>query len=65
MADPHTRALLREILRLLLAERPDAGLLYVPRGEAGQRRMIDALLSMRPPQAKNEALDALLSELQR
>ena len=49
MATTQTRALLRAILRLLIAEREDAALLYIPHGEAGQRRMIGALLALRPP----------------
>ena len=40
------RALLRAVLRLLVAEREDAELLYIPHGEAGQRRMIAALLAL-------------------
>ena len=63
MSTPRERALLRAILRQLLAERDDADLLYIPRGEAGMRRMIDALLAMRPSDAKNETLDALLAQL--
>ena len=42
------RQFLRALLRALIAERPDAQGLYVPRGEAGVRRMIRALLAMRP-----------------
>ena len=34
------RARLRSLLRALLAERPDSAALYIPRGEAGMRRMI-------------------------
>ena len=63
MATARARALLREILRLLLDEREDTQLLYIPRGEEGMRRMIDALLAMRPSDAKNETLDALLAQL--
>ena len=59
----HTRALLRDILRRLIAEREDAALLYIPRGEAGQRRMIAALLSMRPADKASPELDALLRRL--
>ena len=42
------RILLRRLLRALIAERGDSAILYIPHGEAGQRRMIDALLSLRP-----------------
>ena len=45
------RVLLRRLLRALITERADSAMLYVPRGEAGQRRMIDALLALRPAQA--------------
>lgn len=63
MSAARTRALLRAILRLLIAERQDAALLYIPRGEAGQRRMIAALLSMRPGDTENPELDRLMDEL--
>ena len=63
MATTQTRALLRAILRLLIAEREDAALLYIPHGEAGQRRMIGALLALRPADAYNAELDRLLAEL--
>ena len=43
-----SRILLRRLLRALIAEREDCAILYIPHGEAGQRRMIDALLAMRP-----------------
>ena len=43
------RRLLRALLSALIAERSDAQLLYIPHGEAGQRRMIRALLDIRPP----------------
>lgn len=42
------RILLRRLLRALIAEREDSAILYIPRGEAGQHRMIDALLALRP-----------------
>lgn len=45
------RILLRRLLRALIAERDDSALLYIPHGEAGQRRMIDALLALRPERA--------------
>lgn len=63
MASTQTRALLRAILRLLIAEREDAALLYIPHGEAGQRRMIGALLALRPADARNAELDRLMAEL--
>ncbi|MBQ2947727.1 MAG: hypothetical protein IJD94_01975 [Clostridia bacterium] len=44
------RIFLRALLRALIAEREDADALYIPRGEAGMRRMIRALLDMRPPE---------------
>lgn len=43
------RRFLRALLSALIAERTDAEGLYIPRGEEGQRRMIRALLAMRPP----------------
>lgn len=43
------RRFLRALLHALIAERSDADGLYVPRGEAGMRRTIRALLAMRPP----------------
>ena len=43
------RRFLRALLSALIAERPDTEGLYIPRGEEGQRRMIRALLAMRPP----------------
>jgi len=47
----HTdRRFLRALLSALIAEREDADALYIPRGEAGMRRMIRALLDMRPPE---------------
>ena len=63
MASTRTRALLRAILRQLIAEREDAALLYIPHGEAGQRRMISALLALRPADRENAELDRLLAEL--
>lgn len=41
------RIFLRRLLSALIAEREDSSLLYIPHGEAGQRRMIRALLEMR------------------
>ena len=63
MASTRTRALLRAILRQLIAERGDAALLYIPHGEAGQRRMIAALMALRPADAENPELDRLMAEL--
>jgi len=42
------RKKLRALLRALIAERDDSALLYIPDGESGMRRMIRALLDMRP-----------------
>lgn len=57
---PENRRLLRALLRALIAERPDADGLYIPRGEAGQRRMIRALLAMRPQRA-DDPLGAMIA----
>jgi len=57
---PENRRLLRALLRALIAERPDADGLYIPRGEAGQRRMIRALLAMRP-QREDDPLGAMIA----
>ncbi|MBP3657157.1 MAG: hypothetical protein J6K32_10735 [Clostridia bacterium] len=46
---PESRRRLRALLRALIAERSDADSLYIPHGDAGQRRLIRALLDMRPP----------------
>ena len=43
-----TRTRLRKLLAALIAEREDSQLLYIPPGESGMRRMIAALLVMRP-----------------
>ena len=63
MTPSETRALLREILRLLISERNDAQLLYIPHGEHGQRRMIAALLPLRTPNANDAHLSDLLHRL--
>lgn len=42
------RKKLRALLNALIAEREDSALLYIPHGEPGMRRMIHALLEMRP-----------------
>ncbi|MBR3794977.1 MAG: hypothetical protein IKK34_02950 [Clostridia bacterium] len=55
------RRFLRALLAALLAERPDAEGLYIPRGEEGQRRMIRALLAIRPPRDH----DPLAKEIER
>lgn len=52
-----TRTRLRRLLAALIAERKDSQLLYIPHGEPGMRRMISALLAMRPP-AENDPLEA-------
>ena len=44
-----TRVRLRRLLSALIAEREDSQLLYIPHGEPGMRRMIAALLALRPP----------------
>lgn len=46
------RTFLRDLLSRLLAERTDTQGLYIPRGEAGMRRMIRHLIAMRPPDTK-------------
>ena len=63
MTPSENRALLRAILRLLVAERSDAQLLYIPHGESGQRRMIAALLPLRVPNGNDAQLHALLEQL--
>ena len=63
MTPSENRATLRAILRLLIAERDDAQLLYIPHGEAGLRRMIGALLPLRTPNENDAQLSALLSKL--
>lgn len=50
------RTFLRTLLRDLIAERDDAALLYIPRGEAGMRRMIRALLALRPDRGEGDPL---------
>lgn len=54
------RRLLRALLSALIAERDDADGLYIPRGEAGMRRMIRALLDMRPAKAGGDALEGMI-----
>ena len=58
------RRQLRNLLRALIAERGDAQLLYIPHGEAGQRRMIAALLPLRTPNENDAQLSALLDILE-
>lgn len=54
------RRLLRSLLRALIAERADSALLYIPHGEAGMRRMIGALLDIRPMK-KNDPLAEMIA----
>lgn len=63
MTPSENRACLRAILRLLISERDDAQLLYIPRGEAGMRRMIASLLPLRVPNENDAQLYALLAGL--
>ena len=56
----HTdRQALRRLLSALIAERDDAQLLYIPRGEDGMRRMIRALLEMRAPRENDPLLEMI------
>lgn len=64
MSPSETRAQLRAILRLLIRERSDAQLLYIPHGEAGMRRMIAALLPLRVPNENDAQLQAMLDSLE-
>ena len=48
-----TRTRLRALLKALIAERSDSALLYIPHGI---RRMISALLAMRPPMEDGDPL---------
>ncbi|MBR5288067.1 MAG: hypothetical protein IKU34_05675 [Clostridia bacterium] len=52
------RRFFRGLLSRLLEERSDSDGLYIPRGEAGMRRMIHHLIAMRAPDAPDDALDA-------
>jgi len=63
MANADTRTRLRAALRLLISERDDAQLLYIPHGEAGMRRMIAALLDVRTPNENDAQLSSLLEGL--
>ena len=57
------RRFLRALLSALIAEREDSALLYIPHGEEGMRRMIRALLDMRPPREDDplrESIDRFL-----
>lgn len=58
---PEDRRLLRALLSALIAERADADGLYIPRGEAGMRRMIRALLALRPAPQGEDPLRAMLA----
>ncbi len=57
---PQDRRLLRALLSALIAERDDADALYIPRGEAGMRRMIRALLAMRPAKGSVDELAGMI-----
>ncbi len=54
----HERRFLRSLLSRLLAQQPDAEGLYVPRGEAGMRRMIRHLIALRAPGTDDAQLEA-------
>lgn len=54
------RQLLRRLLKALIAERTDADGLYVPHGEDGMRRMIRALLGMRPEGRGNAEIEEMI-----
>lgn len=58
------RRFLRALLDALIAEREDAQALYIPRGEAGQIRMIRALLDMRAPEPEGTALYAMITRFE-
>lgn len=58
--DHDSRRRLRALLSALIAERADSELLYIPRGEAGMRRMIDALLALRPSAAQDDPLQSAI-----
>ena len=53
------RRFLRALLSALIAEREDAALLYIPRGEEGMRRMIRVLLDMRPPREEDPLQESI------
>ena len=55
------RKKLRALLSALIAEREDSALLYIPHGEPGMRRMIRALLEIRPPQ-EDDPLAQMIEE---
>ena len=59
------RRFLRALLSALIAERSDAEGLYVPRGEAGIRRMIRALLAMRPAPEGGDSLAGDIARFER
>lgn len=58
------RVFLRELLSQLLAERTDAQGLYIPRGEAGMRRMIRHLIAMRPPDEKETDISRAIARFE-
>lgn len=63
--DRNRRKALRTLLSALIAEREDSALLYIPGGESGMRRMIRALLEIRPPRQPDplaEMIRAFLDE---
>jgi len=55
------RQALRALLSALIRERSDAQLLYIPRGEDGMRRMIRALLDIRPAR-ENDPLEQMIAQ---
>ena len=58
----HTdRQRLRALLSALIRERSDALLLYIPRGEDGMRRMIRALLDIRPAR-EDDPLEQMIAQ---
>ena len=59
------RKKLRALLCALIAEREDSAALYIPNGEPGLRRMIRALLDMRPPQADDPLAEMIAEFLKR
>lgn len=62
---PTDRRLLRALLSALIAERDDADGLYIPRGEPGMRRMIRALLAMRPAKPGGDELAGMIEAFER
>ena len=58
------RKKLRALLCALIAEREDSAALYIPNGEPGMRRMIRALLDMRPPKEDDHLAEQIAEFLQ-